>query len=181
MALAPVLSTNAQDTKALYQQAKSLYDADNYDQAVPLLRKAAEKGHKKAQYRLGRCYEKGHGVAVNETTAVQWYQKSAKQGYDKAQYRLGMCYKEGKGVTKNRQKANEYFAKAAQQENADAQYQLAKAYLKGKGVPPNEKKARTLLKKAVSNPKDGADILKKIKKDAAEGDEAAQRMLTLVK
>ena len=37
------------------------------------------------------------------------------------------------------------------------------------------------LKKAVKNEKDGDDILKKIKKDAAEGDKDAIKILDLLK
>ena len=172
---------SAQSADALYKEGKTLYDAKKYEQAVPKLKAAAEKGHRKAQYRLGRCYDKGHGVKEDDKQAVVWYQKSAKQEYAKAQYQLGKCYKDGEGVEKNRQKAIELFKKAAAQENADAQYQLGKAYLKGKGVAADEKKARSLLNKAVKNAKDGADILKKIKEDATEGDEDAKRILTLLK
>ena len=182
MMLLAVLCTAVvgQNADKLYKEGKALYDAKKYTEAFPKLKAAADKGHKKAQYRVGRCYEKGRGVAENDAQAVQWYQKSASQGYAKAQYQLGKAYKDGEGVTKDRKKAIELFQKAASQENADAQYQLGKAYMKGKGVAADEKKARSYLKKAVKNEKGGADILKKIKKDAADGDEDAKRMLTLI-
>ena len=53
--------------------------------------------------------------------------------------------------------------------------------MKGKGVAADEKQARMWLKKAVNNEKDGDEILKKIRKDAAEGDEDAKQMLALLK
>ena len=138
------LAAGAQNADKLYKEGKALYDAKKYTEAVPKLKAAADKGHKKAQYRLGRCYGKGHGVAEDDAQAFLWYQKSARQDYGKAQYRVG------------------------------------KAYLKGKGVAADEKQARTYLRRAVKNEKSGADILKKIKKDAADGDEDAKRMLTLI-
>jgi hypothetical protein len=175
------MAASAQSADKLYEQGKALYDAEKYKEAVPKLKAAAEKGHKKAQYRLGRCYDKGRGVAENDAKAVEWYKKSAAQDYHKAQYELGKCYKNGEGVEKNREKAVELFAKAARQDNAEAQYALGKSYLKGKGIAADEKKARQWLRKAVSNPKGGKDILADIRKDAAKGDEDAKTILKMVK
>ena len=112
MALAVCLAAGAQNTDKIYKEAKALYDAKQYVQAVPKLKVAAEKGHKKAQYRLGRCYEKGHGVAKDPVQAVKWYQLSAKQDYAKAQYRLGKCYMKGKGVAVDEQQATLLLKKA---------------------------------------------------------------------
>lgn len=175
------MTASAQSAEKLYTEGKELYDAKNYTAAVPKLKAAAEKGHKKAQYRLGRCYDKGRGVSENDKQAFLWYQKSAKQDYHKALYQLGQCYKDGEGVEKDRQKAVEYFTKAARMDNADAQYQLGKAYMKGKGIAADEKKAKSWLNKAVKNEKGGVDILKKIRKDANEGDDDAKRILALLK
>ena len=46
------VSLFAQNADKIYKEAKELYDAKNYSQAVPKLKVAAQKGHKKAQYRL---------------------------------------------------------------------------------------------------------------------------------
>ena len=181
LALTLSLVASAQNAEKLYKEGKELYDAKKYSAAVPKLKAAAEKGHKKAQYRLGLCYDKGKGVAENDDLAFQWYSKSAAQGYAKGQYQLGMCYKNGEGVKEDRQKAVDLFMKAAKQENGNAQYQLSKAYLKGKGVPADEAKAKMWIKKAVKNEKDGDEISKKLKKDAAEGDKDAIKLLELLK
>lgn len=170
----------AQNVDKLFKEGKALYEAKNYALAFPKLKLAAEKGHKKAQYRLGRCYEKGRGVAKDEAVAFQWYTKSAAKDYAKGQYALAMCYKEGIGTTKDHKKAVEYFAKAAQQDNADAQYHLGKSYLKGKGVTADEKKAKSWLSKAVNNKKGGKDILDKLRKKSSEGDKDAINILKLL-
>ena len=175
------LAIGAQNAKKLYEEGKALYDAKDYAKAIVKLKVAAEKGHKKAQYRLGFCYDKGKGVKENDQLAFQLYSKSAAQGYAKAQYQLGKCYKDGEGTTKDRAKAIELFNKAANQGNANALYQLGKAYMKGKDLPKNEAKAKTLLKKAVSHEKDGKEILEEIRKDAADGDEDAKKILVLIK
>ena len=70
--------------------------------------------------------------------------------------------------------------KAAQQGYAKAEYEVAKAYLKGKGTAADEKKARLWLKRALAHENKGPEILAKIRKKAAEGDDDAKRMLKLV-
>ena len=174
------LSANAQSAEKLYAEGKQLYDAKDYAAAFPKLKAAAEKGHKKAQYRLGRCYDKGRGTEENDQQAFAWYEKSAQQGYAKAQYQLGKCYKDGEGVDKDRKKAFELFMQAAKQENADGQYAVGKAYFKGKGVASDKAQAKKWLSRAVKNVKGGDEILADLQKDAADGDEDAKGMLALI-
>ena len=178
--LAFCASVGAQNASTLYEQGKKLYDEKKYAEAFPKLKAAAEKGHKKAQYRLGRCYDKGRGTEENDKLAFLWYQKAAAQAYAKAQYQLGKCYKDGEGVEKDRKHAFELFMKAAEQENADAELAVGKAYLKGKGVAADKAKAKKWLKRAVSNDKGGKDILADLKKEATDGDEDAKAILTLI-
>ena len=112
LALVVGLAAGAQNADKLYTEGKALYDKKHYTEAFPKLKAAAEKGHKKAQYRLGRCYDKGHGVAEDNRAAFQWYKKSAAQNFAKAQYQLGRCYKKGKGVTADAKEAKSWFSKA---------------------------------------------------------------------
>ena len=51
------------------------------EEAVKWFRKAAEQGNPQAQYTLGMMYQKGRGVAQNQSEAQKWYQKAAGQGY----------------------------------------------------------------------------------------------------
>ena len=173
------IGASAQSAEKLYQEGKQLYDAKNYDAAFLKLKAAAEKGHKKAQYRLGRCYDKGNGTAEDDKQAVVWYTKAAAQGYAKAQYELGKCYKNGEGVAKDVKKAFEYFSLAAKQENGDAQLALGKCYLKGRGVAADKAKAKTYFLKAVKNEKDGKQIVQELRKDAADGDDDAKLILQM--
>ena len=107
------LGAFAQSADKLYEEGKKLYDAKNYTAAFPKLKAAAEKGHKKAQYRLGRCYDKGNGTTENDQLAFQWYEKSARQGHAKAQYQLGKCYCEGKGVERDDAEGLRWLRKAS--------------------------------------------------------------------
>lgn len=171
----------AQTADQLYKEGKALYDKEQYGQAVPKLRAAAKKNHKKAQYRLGRCYDKGRGVEENDSLAFLWYSKSAEQNYHKAQYQVGRCYKKGKFVKKDHATAFRYFLKSARQNNADAALALAECYMKGKGTEKNLAKAKQWVKRAVNNEDDGAEILANLKKDAKDGDEDAIELLKLLK
>lgn len=175
-----VLGANAQSADKLYEEGKALYDAEKYSQAIAKLKPAAEKGHKKAQYHLGRCYDKGYGVTEDDKTAFSWYMKAAKQGHAKSQYQVGKCYKDGEGVEKDKKQAFSWFSKAAAQDNAKAQLALGKAYMKGKGVASDQAKAKSWLKKAVTNEKDGDEILEELRKDKAAGDEDAKQILQMV-
>ena len=112
------ISISAQSADKLYDEGKKLYDQEQYKEAVPKLQAAADKGHKKAQYRLGRCYDKGYGVKENDQKAFELYQKSAKQDYAKAMFQLGKCYMKGKGTAKDSAKAKAWMLKAMKNDKA---------------------------------------------------------------
>ena len=107
------MTVGAQNADELYEQGKALYDAKDYTAALAKLKPAAEKGHKKAQYRVGRCYDKGHGVEENNQEAVRWYKKSADQGYYKAEYQMARACLKGKGGMKVDEKKARSWAKQA--------------------------------------------------------------------
>ena len=169
-------SMMAQSAEQLYREGKALYDAKKYAEALPKLKAAADKGHKKAQYRMGRAFDKGNGVAEDNVRAFQWYQKAAAQGYHKGQYQLGRCYKKGKGVAEDDEKAFQLFQKAAAQDNADAELALARHYIK-KG---DKVKAKQWCLRAVRHEKDGKRILQELRLDSANGDEKSKMLLGLI-
>jgi len=174
------ITAGAQSVDNLYDEGKALYDAKKYEEAFPKLKEAAEKGHKKAQYRLGRCYDKGNGVAEDNKQAFIWYLKSAEQGFAKAQYEVGKSYKNGEGVEEDKVKAFEYFTKAAKQENGEAQLALGKCYLKGKGTAKDLEKAKVWLKRAVKNEKDGEEIVKELREEASQGEVDSMAILQML-
>ena len=70
--------------------------------------RAAERGHAKAQHRLGWMYENGEGVWQNDEEAMNWYRRAAKgyrlaaeAGDVDAQSNLGLMYAMGWGVALN--------------------------------------------------------------------------------
>ena len=112
LALMLSMTAGAQDIEKLYEEGKALYDSKDYAAALVKLRPAAEKGHKKAQYRMGRCYDKGHGVSEDNKEAFRWYSKSADQGYYKAEYQMARSYIKGKGVDADEKKAKMWVKRA---------------------------------------------------------------------
>ncbi len=119
MMLVATMASVAQNADKLYEEGKKLYDEKKYEQAFPKLKVAAEKGHRKAQYRLGRCYDKGNGVEEDNKAAFVWYEKAAKQDHAKAQYQLARYYLKGKGgVDVDLQKATKLLKKAVKGGNS---------------------------------------------------------------
>ncbi len=112
LALLTSIAALAQNAEKLYREGKIQYDKEKYTEAIAKLKPAAEQGHKKAQYRMGRIYSKGYGVPKDHAKAVYWFEKSAAQGHAKSQYRLGKCYFKAKGVKEDKAKAKELILKA---------------------------------------------------------------------
>ena len=110
------LSAMAQSADKLYEEGKKLYDEKKYEAAFPKLKTAAEKGHKKAQYRLGRCYDKGHGTAEDNQLALQWYEKAAKQGHAKSEFQMGKAYYKGKSIKGDKALAKKWLLRAVRNE-----------------------------------------------------------------
>ncbi len=105
-------------------------------------KKAAEQGHREAQYDLAITYASGEdGAKKDSQKAWYWYKRAAEQGYKEAQYYLGGMYAYGEGVEKDSQKAFYWFQKAAQQGDRKAQHNLAVMYINGEGVKKDPQKA----------------------------------------
>jgi len=132
---------------------------------------------------VDKIYQEGKALyeKKNYTEAVPKLKTAAEKGKKGAQYRLARCYDKGYGMAEDNAQAVKWYQKAAEQGHAKSQYQLGKAYMNGKkGLPKDEQKAKAWLSKAVKNEKDGSDILKKIRKEAKEGDADAKKMLKLI-
>jgi len=135
---------NQGDAEAQYKLACQ-YDSESAEHAV-WIRKAAENGHTKAQWRLGDLTQWGDcGVTKNINEAVNWYRKSAEQGNKTAQYSLGECYFRGHIACNSPREAFEmalYWMKKAGTTDeggtglADAQYRVGVYY--ANGLPQTE-------------------------------------------
>lgn len=63
----------------LFEKGMLAYHDGKYDKAFPLIEKAAEKGHIKAQCRCGEMYAAGLGTKKNGSKAFYWYEKAERQ------------------------------------------------------------------------------------------------------
>jgi len=125
--------------------------------AVNSLEYAAEKGHALAQWKLGRMYAEGDGVAQNDLKAFEYFRSIANSHADdnpdtpqarfvaNAFVALGHYYLEGipkAEIKRDPQRAREMFAYAASYfRDPDAQYYLARLYLNGTGAPHDPRTA----------------------------------------
>jgi hypothetical protein len=127
-------------------------------QAAPsltALQYAAEGGHPVAQWKLGRMYAKGDGVAQDDLRAYDYFSKIANAHAEdspsapqativaNAFVALGRYYASGIPNTRVKadpERAREMFSYAASYfGNAEAQYNLARMYLDGVGMPRDVK------------------------------------------
>ncbi|MGI5321144.1 tetratricopeptide repeat protein [Actinomadura nitritigenes] len=75
----------------IYEQGEALYFGEEYAEAEPLLRRAAEEGHAHAPYRLGRCYQELGRLKE----AVRWLRVAAERGDPLAMNDLALCLEDG--------------------------------------------------------------------------------------
>jgi len=125
--------------------------------AVNSLEYAAENGHALAQWKLGRMYAEGDGVAQNDLKAFEYFRRIADSHADdnpdtpqarfvaNAFVALGHYYLEGiakSDIKPDPVRAREMFAYAASYfRDPDAQYYLARLYLSGTGAPRDARTA----------------------------------------
>jgi TPR repeat protein len=103
------------------------------EKGLPLMQRAADNGHPRAQLLLGFHYFFGHYKLLpkDDKKAFEWWKKSAEQGYAEGEKRLAEAYYRGIGTTKNTTEANRWFQKAAEKGEAVSQRFLGTAYYQG--------------------------------------------------
>jgi hypothetical protein len=114
--------------------ADGLGSPQDFVEAVKWYRKAAERNHAAAQYKLGFCHYHGYGASKDSVEAMKWFRKVADQaerGNASAQYYLGRSYWYGYGVPKDKMEAARWYRKSAEQGHAEAQCALGVCYSGG--------------------------------------------------
>jgi TPR repeat protein len=127
---------------------------DSSANSLSALQYAAEDGHPIAQWKLGRMYAEGNGVAQNDVLAFEYFSRIANahaednpsapqaQIVANAFVALGRYYLSGipnSKVKSDPERARERFYYAASYfGNADAQYDLARLYLKATNATPSD-------------------------------------------
>ena len=140
-----------------YQDGVDAFDKKDFKAALKKLKPLAEKGHARAQNKLGVMYVNGQGVSQDYKEAFKWLLKSAEQknlaaqrlirasyhklhkevaeqGDSYAQRFLGDSYYLGLGVTQDYAEAAKWYKKTAEQGDSVSQIILGAMYEKGKGI-----------------------------------------------
>ena len=134
-----------------FQSGTSAYDAGQYAKARELWLPLAQSGDVRAQYALGRLYEKGKGMERDFEQALVWYRKAAEKEHPDSQYRLAVGYAYGLGIKKDEGEALSWLRKAANNGQKRAQKVLAQAYEEGRfGLTADPKQAKYWYDKANS-------------------------------
>ncbi len=60
-----------------YEEGMKAYAEQDYPAAVESFKFAAEKGHTKARFQLGKCYYEGTGVEKDDAKAVEWLRRAS--------------------------------------------------------------------------------------------------------
>jgi len=130
----------------LYDDGMEALDNKDYENAVPLLEKAAIQGKLEAHYQLGLMYLNGEGVTKDPAMALERFEEAGerwaarlrhKEGYADAQYMAGTMYRDGIGTEKDLGEAAVWFERAAEQGHTESQFALAELYLNSEELGPD--------------------------------------------
>ncbi len=86
------------DQKTDYTEGLRLFYLKKYDEALPLLLRAAEAGDVKSRHFVAMLYENGNGVARDFEKAAYWYRRTAESGDREAMLTYAMIRALGKGI-----------------------------------------------------------------------------------
>lgn len=139
------IQAEAGDAKAQFALGTQLDNGRNDVESAMWFLRAAEQGHREAQFNFACMLAGGQGVAVNPAEAAKWFRKAADQGLAKAQFNLGVLFDEGRGVEKFDLEAARFYQLAAEQGYAPAQFKLGNLLLRGTGVVKDEREAVRFL------------------------------------
>jgi TPR repeat protein len=149
---------------------------DDERKACELFRRAALKGYAASQYRLGYCYESGHGVEQNASTANEWSEKAASQGHVDAQYKLGHSFRVGRGVSTDLPVALQWYKKAAENGDREAMNNVGWMYATGQGVKASPEEAHRWMLCAAQHGETSAqfDVARRLR----EGDGVSKDLIS---
>ncbi|MBL4871085.1 MAG: SEL1-like repeat protein [Robiginitomaculum sp.] len=122
---------------AQFQLGLSHLEAGRNEDAVRLIRLAANQNQPAAQYRLGKLYEAGVGVKADPATAMGLLAKAANGGNRIAMHDLGHYYATGITGISDMNQAMNWFREAAGRGVLDSQFNLGVLYQGGNGVDKN--------------------------------------------
>lgn len=117
----------------------------NYEEAKPWLRRAAEKGHSNAAYKLACIY----GDEKNGKEYLKWMRVASENGYNHPLYCIAYAYYHGNsGLKQDAAEAFYWMKRAAEKDISQAMYDLGRMYYNGEGTLKDKNSAYYWMKKA---------------------------------
>lgn len=86
---------------ALVVSAMEYLEQEKYDNAIPLIKRAAYRKHPHANYLLSIMYQNGYGVEKDMRESFRFAEKAAYQNHAKAQFKLAYKYATGEGSSQD--------------------------------------------------------------------------------
>ena len=129
------------EADALYRHAVVHKERGETQAGLRELRRAAELGHREANYELGETYRQGLGVKRDTALAARYYGNAAVAGHADAQYWLAEAFANGHGVEPELSWAMRWYGKAAYQGHAKAQFAYGVLLGTGRGLAKNQARA----------------------------------------
>lgn len=126
-----------QNADDLNKKSKEFLNKQDFKNAVPLIRQAAEKGNAEAQYNYGVCYQQGIEVPKSDSIANTWFLKAANQGWKDAQFKIAYSYATGRGLTQNEKQSFFWSIKCAEQKDVECMSNVVSCYMDGRGTQKN--------------------------------------------
>ncbi|MDR1385460.1 MAG: sel1 repeat family protein [Planctomycetaceae bacterium] len=177
----------------MWNLAAHLDMQDKKEEAVTWYKKAAEKGKKEAEWRLGHCYLNGvivNGktiIAKDEKKAYEWFKKAADKNSPEGLSRYAMCLCQGTGTKQDKKASVEPFRKAANMGEPVAQFMYGSILLLGEeefGVKQDmEQAAEWIIKSAEQGHPPAIEFIKELQQiqKSQQQDQSRQEKLRLEK
>lgn len=118
--------TDALKRESYLEEADSLMDAGNFEEAVEKYKLSAEYGNSEAMFMLAMIYHGGEIVRRNDSLAYDYLTRSSICGCADASMQLAASYEHGNGISRNRHEAINCYARAAANGNLIAYYELSR-------------------------------------------------------
>ena len=171
----PLVPNDDPTAEESFRAGTRLYYAGDRKAAMEQLRRAAERGHPIAQWKLGKIYETGDGVPVNDAKAFGFYRQVIDNHSDDARgtpqaafvasafVALGSYYLKGvetSAIRPNIDRARELYTYAASIfGDTEAQFRLGRLYLEADGSERDPRQAARWLTVAAKKCHSGAQAL----------------------
>lgn len=101
------------------------YNFDLEERYFQKINDVAQRGNPDAQFRIGRCFDKGYHIKENKEEAKKWYTLAAEQGSSSSKVNLGDIYYEEGNVAS----AMKYFEEALDDDVIIGGHNLGLAYV----------------------------------------------------